>query len=382
MPIKQTVVPGVPEDIQVFELFTQSNSLSARCINYGARLTHLMVPDKDGKYRDVLLGFDDPTDYVTVDAEKKTYFGATIGRTCNRITHGHFFLNNRDYNLPINDPPNNLHGGVRGFDKRYWRPTILVQDPPTLRFEYTSADGEEGYPGEVHVSVTYTLAEYHLVIDHTASLTEGNPENLQTVINLTAHPYFNLSGCQEEPDVTEHIVEIPDAVGYLEVTENKVPSGRLVRFDQGDPALNLTTPKPLREGLSQLTHFRGYDHFYLLRDKPAAASPNQISNPAARVTSPTTGIVLELRTDAAGFQLYTGNNLDGSISGKASSQGDNVIYKRYAGLALEPSAPVDAVNHPPWRDTVVIGKGQEWRQSLIYGFSTVQRRPSSGMWAV
>lgn len=261
---------------------------------------------------------------------------------------------------------------MRGFDKKYWRPTILKDDPPTVRFEYTSPDGEEGYPGELTVSVTYTLTETDLVVDFSASLTDHNPDDLQTIVNMTAHPYFNLSGFLD-PDIKYHTCQIPTARGYLELTENQVPTGRVIAISEENPCFDFAKPKTLNEGLLRelphMKHLGGYDNFFLLHtSKPPTTT---IASPAAIVRSPTTGITLSLHTNANGFQLYTGNFLDGSFGGK-SPQPDGTVYKKHAGLCLEPSAPIDAVNHAQWRGMVVLGKGEEWSQTVIYRFGVAK----------
>ncbi|KAI9090546.1 galactose mutarotase-like domain-containing protein [Phlyctochytrium arcticum] len=370
-----------------------------------------------------------------------SYFGATIGRVCNRITHGHFFLNNRDYNLPVNNPPNHLHGGNVGFDKCWWVGEVLREEPPTVAMKYTSRAGEEGYPGELVVMVTFTLEGHEVVVDYSARLTEANDRALQTIVNLTSHPFFNLSGYTgNDKSVLDHTVHIPHPIGFLDMTENQLPTGKVVPIknlgqsaDALHKALDFTTAKSLGQDLLHVRAFRGYDHFYLLRQirsnvtppavtrsvspvalsppsssaptpsnlpsspvlprtfpNPSAVSPTphplqssapppqtQLTQTAATVTCHSSGIQLQVRTDAAGLQLYSGNWLDSSSlppktahrsDASSSEKDDPEGYIRYGAVCLEPSAPVDAINHPAWREEVVLSHDQEWRQTVVYSF--------------
>ncbi|KAJ3300412.1 hypothetical protein HK104_000926 [Borealophlyctis nickersoniae] len=357
-------VPGLPVDVHILTL--AGSSLHVTLSSYGATVTHLIVRDAHGAKKDIIAGFDTPEEYIRYgeDPDANPYFGC-------------------------------VHGGKRGFDKRFWTPAILRQNPPTVRFTYKSRDGEENYPGTLDVSVTYTLTNGELHIEYSASLDESNSPDLQTIVNLTSHPYFNLSGFNL-PTVKTHTVYMPRNKGVLELTENQVPTGRILKVAD-HPELDFTSaPKPLGEDLDRFPAFRGYDHFFLLRDptppppapsstvKPHVAdgtavseTPDPLSVVAARATCKESGITLEIRTDAIGFQMYTANwlNVSGHIKGVKSTQRPHgerargeVSYRPHSAVCFEPSAPVDAINHPAWRDTVVIGKGQTWQQTSVWRF--------------
>ncbi|KAI8911194.1 galactose mutarotase-like domain-containing protein [Powellomyces hirtus] len=347
---------------QVYEL--QNDTLCAQFTSYGAILTHLFVTDKNGVVRDVVLGFDTPEEYVAAgQSDANPYFGATVGRTCNRITEGKFTLNGRAYQLPVNNGPHSLHGGIRGFDKREWTAT---QDRsaryPALKFTYTAADGEEGYPGEVTVTCTYTLRENELWVDYTAQLTDNNPKDLETIIGMTNHTYFNLSGCAD-PTIVDHVFE-STATGVLRVTDTQVPTGEIIPITKAAP-FDFTRPKTFAAGLEphheHVKVCKGYDHFLVL---PQPTTPEV---PIAKLSAPSSGISVTVGTDAKGVQLYTGNFLDSTFKGK-KSQPANTVYVKHAAVCLETSGMLDAVNHPEWRSGMVLGAGKVWTQSTVYRF--------------
>ncbi|KAJ3016241.1 hypothetical protein HKX48_004152 [Thoreauomyces humboldtii] len=334
------------QEYGTYELATEQ--VAARFTTLGAHLTHVFVKDRTGIERDVVLGFDTPDEYAKAGEGSNPYFGATVGRTCNRITKGQFSLNGKQYQLPINNGPNNLHGGVNGFDKRVWTATVITENPPTLRFDYTAADGEEGYPGEVAVSCTYTLRGAALSINYEAHLTENNPKDLETIISMTNHTYWNLTGCAD-PTVKAHTFHTVPVAGVLAVTDDQAPTGQVLPTsdDPLHPFNFEQTPRVLGDGLVQgMSHvelFKGYDHYLLLGDGHSTNAP------IATLSAPSSGISLTVATDASGLQLYTGNFLLGDFNGK-KTQPEGTVYVQHAGVALETSAPLDAVNHPAWRE--------------------------------
>lgn len=397
--------PDIRDAIQVIRLST--DVATAEFISYGATLTKLLVKDKDGIARDVVLGFDDPLDYVKYP---HTYFGAVVGRCCNRISNGRFLLNGRTYEVAQNNGPNHLHGGIRGFDQILWKATVIQEDPPSVRFEHTSQDGEEGYPGAVDVIVTCTLENAELSYNFAAKLSDGQ-EGAESLVNLTTHPFFNLTGFASPIDGTvhDHICQMnADRVqGYLDLTDMQVPTGRVLTpgSDGHDPTLDfLSSPRRfgdgLKPGLDHVHRFGGCDHFFLShqdslvrsRRSPTDDGQEQQSRqlglqPLCMVTAPSTGISLILHTDANGFQLYTGNFLDGQFSAKQTqvhgeTKEKSPRYEVHTAFCLEPSAPVDAINHNAWRKLVTIKRGEEWRMKVVYAFNVHGENGGTGAPAV
>src|SRR4051812_12328303 len=277
------------------ELYVLTNGpMTAKVMTFGAIVTELHVPDRDGQPADVVLGFDDLRGYLA----GHPYFGATVGRVANRIAKGKFTLDGKEYTLAINDPPNTLHGGLKGFDKVVWTAEEVQRpDGPAVRMTYLSPDGEEGYPGNLSVAVTFTLTDGGgLKIDYEATTDKATP------VNLTNHSYFNLAGPASGPILGHELMLAADR--YTPVDDTLIPTGE-VRPVRGTP-LDFTTPTAIGARLDQLkTDPVGYDHNYVLRgggDGPA---------PAARVSDPASGRVMEMLTTEPGVQLYTANFLDG-----------------------------------------------------------------------
>ncbi|KAJ3049942.1 hypothetical protein HK097_009067 [Rhizophlyctis rosea] len=379
MSVVQEQHPAASRDFHVFTLTSPKGNLVAKFTNFGATLTHLIVKDKDGKARDVVSGFDNPSDFAN---QPHPYFGAVIGRVGNRIKKAQFQLNGKTYQLNKNDGENHLHGGNKGFDKAFWTATIESQNPPTLRFNYTSPDSEENYPGAIDVTVIYTLTDSKLSFDYSAKLSDSNPADLQTIVNLTSHPYFNLSG-YETPDIRNHTLHLPTAKSVLQLGPGGIPTGEVLSF-ASRPDLDFTTkPKIVSADINNIKDpgFPGFDHHWLIQDVPSAPYGDVISGDkaalskvSAAVSSPDTGITMNLYTDSIGLQFYSGNFLGAggvNLQAKESTQkfgGEVPVYKQYSGFCLEPSAPVDAASHEAWRKTVVLSKGQTWKQTMILEF--------------
>jgi aldose 1-epimerase len=332
---------------QAVDLFTltTANGLVARITNYGTILTELHVPDRKGRLCDVVLGFDNLAQYL----KGHPYFGCTVGRVANRIAGGKFRLGGKTYSLAVNNGPNALHGGIKGFDKVRWKATPLRG--AAVRFDYTSADGEEGYPGKLRVTVTMKLTDANeLLIDYTATTTKPTP------LNLTNHSYFNLAG---QGDIKGHKLLIA-ADFYTPKSPTDVPTGE-VRPVKGTP-LDFARPMVIGARFAKLGGKpRGYDHNFVLRgDATNSGQPGF----CARVVEPRSGRVMEVFTTEPGVQLYTANWLDGSLVGKRG-----VVYGRHSGLCLETQHFPNSINIPHFPSTV-LRPGETYRQTTVYRFST------------
>ncbi|GLW08510.1 aldose 1-epimerase [Microtetraspora sp. NBRC 13810] len=313
------------------------DGLRVSVLTYGAIIQSVEAPDAAGGRADVALGCATLPGYL----ERSRYFGALVGRYGNRIAGGRFTLDGRTYDLARNQGTNSLHGGLRGFDKRLWRAEEAGDG--RLRLGYVSPDGEEGYPGTLTVSVTYTVTGHELRIDYQART------DAPTVINLTNHSYFNLAGAGSG-DVLGHVVTI-DADGYLPVDEDKIPAA--VAPVAGTP-FDFTRPHPVGERIGQdhpqLVIGDGYDHCWAL---------NPGDGVKARVEDPRSGRIMELFTTEPGVQFYTGNSLDPGAT----------PYGRRAGLCLETQHYPDSPNKPHFPSTV-LRPGEEYRSTTVYRFST------------
>lgn len=322
---------------------TNANGLKARIMTYGATLTEMHVPDKSGRLGDVVLGFDSLAPYV----KGHPYFGSTVGRVGNRIARGAFTLDGKAYTLATNNGPNHLHGGVKAFDKRVWKAAPKKSAlGPSVAFTYTSPDGEEGYPGTLKVTVVYTLTNRNaLRIDYTAATDRATP------VNLTNHTYFNLAG---KGDILGH--EATFAAGrYTPVDDTLIPTGKIVTV-KGTP-MDFTTPHAIGERIARVGgEPKGYDHNYV---KDAGGKYGL----AARVHEKTTGRVLTMYTSEPGFQFYTGNFLDGTLTGKGGN-----VYQQYDGFCLEAQHFPDSVNQPSF-PSVILRPGKTYRQRTEYVFS-------------
>lgn len=327
---------------------TNSNGVEACITNYGGRLVSLMVPDKDGTLRDVVLGHDSIADYINIDGN----FGALIGRYGNRIAGGRFSLDSVEYQLPQNDFGHCLHGGPKGFHHSVW--DARQESDSVLALSLFSPDCEAGFPGNVNVEVTYTLTSDNAVrIDYRA--TTDKP----TILNLTNHSYFNLSGDPSHDILAETIWF--DADAFTPVDSTFMTSGEISPV-AGTP-FDFTTPKEIGRDICaddiQLRNGRGYDHNIVLR------SGRNTALPAAVLADSTSGIVMEMYTAEPGIQFYTGNFLDGTVSGKKG-----IAYPHRSAVCLESQHYPDSPNKPQW-PSVVVRPGEEYRSYCIYKFSTL-----------
>jgi aldose 1-epimerase len=355
---------GKTKEGAAVDLYTLTNhqGMVARIMTYGATLTGLLLPDGNGKAVNVVLGYDSLEPYLA----GTPYFGATIGRVGNRIASGRFVLDGKTYTLATNDNGrHHLHGGNKGFDKVVWRAEeVKSSSGPAVRFVYRSADGEEGYPGNLDVSVLYTLTDSNeLRIDYTARTDKRTP------VNLTNHSYFNLAG-DGSGDILGHVLTIP-ADHITAVGPDLIPTGELKPV-KGTP-WDFNTPTPIGARLKEVPGGPpvGYDHNYVLNDeaaggRPAAAPGSEKLTPllkvAARVSEPKSGRTMEVRTTEPGMQLYTGNFLDGTLRNR-----NGVPYKQYSAFCLETQHFPDSVNHPKFPSTI-LEPGREIRSTTVYRF--------------
>ena len=315
-------------------------------MTYGATIVDLLVPDANGELADVSLGFDSIEPYPTHGA----YFGTIAGRFANRINAGKFTLEGRSYQLALNNPPNHLHGGLVGFDKQVWKAKILKSKQPSVRFTLRSPDGQEGYPGTFKVAVTYTLTDRNqLRIGYKATTDKT------TIVNLTNHTYFNLAGAGNGT-VLDHSLKV-NASHYTPVNSALIPTGE-IKSVEGTP---LDFRKSTRVG-SRIAEVGGdpvgYDHNFVL-SQSHQARPKL----AAEVYEPTSGRVMKVYTDQPGVQFYTGNFLDGSITGKGGK-----VYQQYFGFCLETQHYPDSPNQPGFPSTV-LQPGETFKSTTIYQFS-------------
>ncbi len=338
---------GTLPDGRAVDLFTlkNANGMVVKVMTYGAIITEIQAPDRDGKLGDVVLGFDNLEAYL----KGHPYFGAAIGRVGNRIAKARFTLDGKTYKLAANDGPNHLHGGLKGFDKVLWSATATATDDAArVEFTYTSKDGEEGYPGDLKVVMTYTLTtKNELRIDYRATTDKATP------VNLTNHSYWNLAG---DGDILSHELRLY-ANAYTPVDDTLIPTGEIRTVK--DTPMDFIEPKPIGRDLKQLTNKpQGYDHNFVLNAHGRAIAR------AARVVEPKSGRVLEILTDQPGIQFYSGNFLDGTLTGKRG-----IVYKQYYGLCLETQHVPDSVNQPAF-PSVILRPGLTYKTTTIHRFST------------
>ena len=332
-------------------VLTNKNGVEVDITNFGAAVVSLKVPDRHGKTDDVVLGYDDLDGYL----HDKSYFGATVGRYANRIAHGKFTLNGTTYALAKNDGENHLHGGVRGFNKVVWEAKdVSTAGVAALRLNYLSKDGEEGYPGNLSVQVTYTLTNNNeLKIDYVVTTDKD------TVLNLTHHSYFNLAG-QGKGDILQHQLLL-HASRFTPVDATLIPTGE-IRSVKGTPldfATATAIGSRIDQGDEQLKLGHGYDHNFVL-DGGRGGTPVL----AAQVYEPSSGRVMEVWTTQPGIQFYSGNFLDDTIRGKSGSP-----YRRRAAFCLETQHFPDSPNKPNFPSTI-LKPGSQFKSSTTYKFSS------------
>ena len=331
-------------EIESFTLYN-SRGASAKVITYGAALTELKVPDRQGKTGDVVLGFDNLEGYLG----QHPFFGGTIGRYANRIAKGKFTLDRKEYQLAINNGPNSLHGGQIGFNRRVWKAEELKdKEGAAVRFSYLSKDGEENYPGTLKVSVTYTLTNTdELKLQYSADTDKD------TVLNLTNHSYFNLSGT-DTGTILKYILYI-NADKYTPVDSTLIPTGKIESV-AGTP-LDFLKPTSIGARIGELKEIGGYDHNYVLNGKAGTLRV------AAKVIDPESGREMEVLTTQPGVQFYSSIGLNGSIKGKGG-----VAYEKYGAICLETQHFPDSPNHPNF-PSAFLKAGAHFHSETIYKFT-------------
>ena len=320
---------------------TNKNGLTARIITWGATLTELHAPDRNGKLADVTLGFDTPAPWL----KPHPFFGSTAGRFANRIAKGKFTLDGKEWTLATNNGANHLHGGKVGFDKRNWAVEATTEN--SVRFSYTSPDGEEGYPGTLRTSLTYTLTDANeLRLDYEA--TTDKP----TIVNLTNHTYWNLGN---SADILSHELRLA-AANYLAVDANSMPTGKLAT---SEGTMDFQKAKPVGKDIAALASAPGggFDHNWVIDGWEAGKSAL-----AAELFDPASGRVMRITTTEPGVQFYTGNYIK-NVAGKAGH-----TYGKHAGLCLETQHFPDAPNQPTFA-TTVLRPGETFRSTTVHQFS-------------
>ena len=337
------------ESVKLYTL-RNANGAEVSICNYGGIVTSLKVPDRSGTIGDVVLGYDNLADYI----KSSPYFGALIGRYGNRIAKGHFVLDGKEYTLATNNPPNALHGGIKGFDKAVWQARAYKsKDGPALKLTYLSKDGEEGYPGNLSVKAVYTFTD-----DNALKLEFTATTDKDTIVNLTHHSYFNLAG---KGDILGHEVMM-DADKFTPVDSTLIPTGEL-RPVEGT-FFDFRTPTAIGARIGQddeqLKFGNGYDHNWVINNQTGAVRL------MARVYEPTTGRGLEVFSSEPGLQFYSGNFLDGTLKGKGGW-----VYQFRDAFCMEPQHYPDSPNKPNF-PSVVLKPGAVYHNTIIYRFSVRQ----------
>jgi len=351
IPVKAEVTVDDFDSVRLYTL-TNDHGMTVKVTNYGATVTAIIVPDRDGKLADVALGYDRLEDYI--NALDKPYFGAIVGRYGNRIAKGEFSIDGETYTLATNNGENHLHGGNFGFDKVVWNAKpVSGSDWSGVELSYLSQDGEEGYPGNLQVSVTYQLSSDNtLTVEYLATTDKATP------INLTQHTYFNLKG-EGEGTILDHQLML-NAKHYTPVDQGMIPTGKLESV--ANSPFDFTTSKPIGRDIEkdheQLEYGLGYDHNYVIEGDRDAM------NLAARVYEPTSGRILEIHTQEPGIQFYCGNFLNGKLKGKSGKP-----YVHRGGFCLETQHYPDSPNQPDFPSSI-LRPGKEYRSKTTFHFST------------
>ena len=338
------------DKIQLFSL-KNKNGLAVKVTNYGAIITSISVPDRNGNFGDIALGYNDVSDYI--NAVDKPYFGAIVGRYGNRIAGGKFSVDGKEYTVATNNGPNHLHGGIIGFDKVVWdAKPVSGSDWRGVELAYHAKDGEEGYPGNLKMTVTYKLHDDNrLGVDYLATTDKATP------VNLTQHTYFNLKG-EGEGTILDHELML-NASKYTPVDKTLIPTGDMA--DVAGTPFDFRQSKPVGKDIGQeneqLKFGLGYDHNFVL---DGAAGEMKL---AARVYEPTSGRVMEIRTQEPGIQFYCGNFLDGRLKGKSHK-----AYVHRGGFCLETQHFPDSPNQPNFPSTI-LKPGEEYRTTTEFSFS-------------
>ncbi|WP_233840858.1 aldose epimerase family protein [Dyella sp. 2HG41-7] len=337
------------QDVQIVTL-TNSHGMRARVMSYGASLQSLLVPDRNGKLADVVIGYDSLQGYL----DRRQYFGATVGRYANRIAHGKFTLDGKTYSLTLNDGANSLHGGIKGFDQQVWKVLDVKSGPtPSVTMEYVSPDGDQGYPGAVTVKATYALSdENQLKISYQA--TTDKP----TLVNLSNHTYWNLGG-EGSGSVMDQEMTIPGNSITPVSDAAAIPTGDITQVANTPYDFRVAKPigRDIRDGASQQLLFgHGYDMNWVISRKEVE------SRVVARVEDPRSGRVMTVWSTKPGLQFYSGNFLDGTTVGK-----DHHIYRQGDAFVLEPQLFPDTPNHPDF-GSARLAPGETYKNVIVYRF--------------
>jgi aldose 1-epimerase len=333
------------------EIFTLTNQggMTARIANYGGRILSLIVPDRHGRPQDVVLGFDRPEDYL--QENHQTDFGAAIGRYANRLGNGRITVDGKTYQLPQNNGPHCLHGGPNGWQYQLF--DVESSTPNSLVLTLVSPDGDNGFPGEVHVRLAYTLTD-----DNRLDIRYGAVSNAPTVINMTNHSYFNLNG-DGNTSILNHLLTI-DADRYTPIDGTFLPVGTIESV-AGTP-FDFRAPKAVGRDIAtdhpQLHNGHGYDHNWVLNTR------GDDTRPCARLESPATGIVMEVFTSEPGMQVYTGNFLDGSLKGKGG-----IAYAQRSAICLETQKYPDSPNNHWPESNAFLNPGQTFSSHTVFAFA-------------
>jgi aldose 1-epimerase len=334
------------EGKKLYSVTLKNEAMTVTLTNLGCAITGIYTPDKKGVLQNIVAGFEDPAAY----RENEHYLGCIVGRYANRIAEGKFTLDGEQVQLPVNNNGNHLHGGVEGFHAKVWDLTAVIrqEEETGVLFEYTSKDGEEGYPGNLHIRVQYLLdtknrltIRYHAVTDQ------------RTPVNLTNHSYFNLTGF-DNPLVTDHVLQI-NAMNYTEKSAQNLPTGRVLPVAL--TPLDFTLPQKIGKGIDAFPMDKGFDHNYVL----TRHAPGELVL-AAELSAPETGRVLRVYTDQEAIQLYTANWWNGKLTGQ-----QGIPYGQHGAAALETQAFPDSPNHPGFPNTI-LGPGEVYESVTIFEF--------------
>ncbi|MXP27069.1 galactose-1-epimerase [Altererythrobacter indicus] len=331
---------------------TNSSGMSVTLMTLGASVQSVKVPDANGKIDDVALGFDTPQEYI----DKGNFYGASVGRFANRIAGGKFSLDGKTYQLDLNDGPNSLHGGKSGFDQHVWKiKEIKGGDTPSVTMTYRSPDGEGGYPGNADVTASYTLGK-----DNTLTVTYTATSDKPTIVNMSNHTYWNLSGLGAHQNALDGVLTI-DASQYTPVNSTLIPTGELAPVD--GTVFDFRKGKPIgqdvRDGREeQLRITKGFDHNFVIDGKSGTMRR------MAHLRDPHSGRVMEVWSDSPGMQFYSGNFIDASFTGK-----NGTLYRQGDAVVFEPQLFPDAPNHPNFQ-SARLDPGQTYRNTIMFKFST------------
>lgn len=349
--IEKKLFGKLSDGTEIYEYtLKNANGMKASIINYGAIVVSLYTPDRNGKFEDVILGYDNLEGYLG----DKSFQGSIVGRYGNRIGKGKFTLEGKEYQLPINDGENHLHGGPNGFFKALWKAEpVESETDPALKLTYISKDGQEGYPGTVTITITYTVTK-----DNELKIDYSGTTDKTTILNPTHHSYFNISGDPTKTILDEELMINADKT--TEVGVGLIPTGKLA--DVTNTPMDFRKPTKIGAGINvedaQLKLGGGYDHNWVLNDY------NKQVRKAVELYDSASGRVMEVLTDQPGMQFYSGNFLDGSIKGKKG-----INYQHRTALCLEAQLFPDSPNQPEF-PSATLKPGETYKQATIYKFST------------